>query len=336
MISLHSKIETWPIAGEFRISRSRLTKITVVTVEAKYGKLSGFGECRPYSRYNETPELICAQIASLNDKWDSLNIDTLQNYLPAGAARNAVDCALWDLKAQRELKSVPEMMALEPAKAVRTAYTLSIDTPPMMQAAAVNAEDYTLLKIKISDLYQGISAAKAVMDARPDVELIIDANEALSFEQTVELRDALSHFPVLIVEQPLHAETSNVSFDPKCLPIICADESLHTSEDLVTLWREGYRAVNIKLDKTGGLTEAARLIKQAKSMGFVIMLGCMVGTSLAISPAMYLSRYADIVDLDGPVLLSKDRAVSMRYENGCVFPPPLELWGNPRGKRRQL
>jgi len=336
MISLHAKIENWPVAGEFRISRSTITHVTVVKVEARSGVLKGYGECRPYARYNETPELVCAQIDSLRDKWESLTTETLQDFLPAGAARNAVDCALWDLKAQRLNKSFSELLHLRPAGAVTTAYTLSIDTAVKMQMAASRANEYSLLKIKISNLKQGLDAAKAILNARPDAELIIDANEALTVEDTQRLRDALNGAPILTIEQPVSAKEKSYKFEADTLPIVCADEALHTGDDLEYLWRQGYRAVNIKLDKAGGLTESMRVVNKAKSMGFVIMLGCMVGTSLAIAPAMLLSPYADIIDLDGAALLSKDRMYNVQYMNGQIMPTPRKLWGYPRGDTRMV
>lgn len=332
--SILCKTEHWPIKGSFRISRSALTQVTVVSVAISDGTHTGQGECRPYPRYNETAETVRAQIESLSDKWDSLTTETLQEFLPAGAARNAVDCALWDLNAQQTGQSVTDLLDLTPPQTVRTAFTLSLDTPDAMRRASLDAQRHTLLKIKIGDYRNGLDAALAIMDARPDAELIIDANEALSLKEAASLRSALANYPVVLIEQPVPSKASGSFSDPQALPIICADESLHTSDDLPRLWRQGYRAVNIKLDKTGGLTEAVTLLNTARSMGFVIMVGCMVGTSLALAPATLLMGYADVVDLDGALLLSKDREDGLVYDGQTVAPTSQGLWGYPRGQKR--
>lgn len=335
MLSIKSTVEHWPVAGEFRISRSTLSEITVVVVEVAKGRHIGRGECRPYARYNETAQTVQAQISSLGDKLESLTLDTLQDFLPAGAARNAVDCALWDLRAQMSGENVAQMLCLSPARACRTAFTLSIDRPDAMRKAAQAAGGHSLLKIKIGDYDGGLAAALAIMDARPDAELIIDANEALSTGQARAMQYALARYPVVVIEQPTPAG-ERPQFDPLALPIICADEALHTAGDLTKLWAQGYRAVNIKLDKTGGLSEAVKTMKAARAMGFVIMLGCMVGTSLAMAPAFLLSPYADIVDLDGALLLAKDREGGLRYKDGCVDAGAAALWGHPKGPMRAV
>lgn len=329
-----STAEQWPVAGTFRISRSSLRQITVVHVEIHDGDHVGYGECRPYSRYDETPHGVIAKINSLGDKLEGLNTENLPNYLSAGAARNAVDCALWDLKAQKTGQPVAQMLNLFPAQARQTAFTLSIDTPKKMQAAAKAAKAHRLLKIKIGDFDSGLAAALAIFEARPDCELIIDANEALSFEQTQALRIHMNGLPVVLIEQPMASSEKRRFESPDALPIICADESLHTRKDLRRLWTAGYRAVNVKLDKTGGLTEAVSLIQDARAMGFVVMIGCMVGTSLAMAPATLLMPYADVVDLDGALLLAKDRKPAIQYNGQTIGPAPKSLWGHPRGKMR--
>lgn len=334
MHKIISTIEHWPVTGTFRISRSALTQVTVVHVTIHDGRHIGYGECRPYPRYDETPHGVCALINNLGDKLAGLTTDNLQNYLPAGAARNAVDCALWDLKAQKTGLPVSQMLNLPHAEKRQTAFTLSIDTSKKMQAAAIAAKAHRLLKIKIGDFESGLAAALAIFEARPDAELIIDANEALSFEQAQSLRDHMAGLPVVLIEQPMAASNKR-SFDtPDALPIICADESLHTRKDLRRLWASGYRAVNVKLDKTGGLTEAVSLIQEARAMGFVVMIGCMVGTSLAMAPATLLMPYADVVDLDGALLLAKDRNPAIQYSGQTIDPAPKSLWGYPRGKMR--
>ena len=334
MRELNTKIERWPVAGTFRISRSSLTEVVVVTVTITDGPHIGHGECRPYARYGETPQGVCAQINSLSNKLDSLDTETLQDFLPAGAARNAVDCALWDLQAQKTGQSVAQMLNLRPAGPARTAFTLSIDSPAKMQAAAIKAKAHSLLKIKIGDYNAGLAAALAIFTARPDAELIIDANEALNFEQTRRLRERLSDYPVVLIEQPVPSHEKEAFDAPNRLPIICADESLHTRAELPALHKAGYRAVNVKLDKTGGLTEAVKLIHTARVHGFVIMVGCMVGTSLAMAPATLLMDYADVVDLDGALLLAQDRDSGIYYHGECIDPAPHLLWGHPRGDLR--
>ncbi|WP_371398330.1 dipeptide epimerase [Fretibacter rubidus] len=336
MREINSTIEHWPVAGTFRISRSSLTEVIVVTVAITDGVHTGYGECRPYARYNETAHGVCAQINSLSDKLESLSTETLQDFLPAGAARNAVDCALWDLKAQQTGQSVAQMLNLLPSKTSRTAFTLSIDTPAKMQTAAIKAKIHSLLKIKIGDYDGGLAAALAIFKARPDAELIIDANEALSFEQTRAMRDRLAGYPVVLIEQPVPSSETSAFDAADMLPIICADESLHTRTELPALHKAGYRAVNVKLDKTGGLTEAVKLIQTARAQGFVIMIGCMVGTSLAMAPATLLMDYADVVDLDGALLLAKDRNPGIHYHGEFIDPAPNALWGQPRGALRLI
>jgi len=324
------KIETekWPVAGSFRISRSSLTEISVVKVTLIHGPHRGQGECRPYARYNETPESVTAQIESiLNRVEKGISIVELQTLLPAGAARNAVDCALWDLKAKQRGQSVSDLIGISKPQSRRTAYTLSIDTPDKMRNAALKAKPYPLLKIKIGG-HNGLAACLAIMEARPDAELIIDANEALTADSLGDFQTALRGKSVVMIEQPLPQDQDElIPNTPNTLPIFCADESLHTVKDLDRLWRAGYRAVNVKLDKCGGLTEGLKLMQAAKAKGFIIMAGCMVGTSLAMAPIMILESFADYIDLDGPLLLAKDRKKGLRYEGPIIHPPSRELWG---------
>ena len=328
MRRLKIEMETWPVAGSFRISRSSLTEIAVVTVTLTEGAHTGRAECRPYSRYNETPESVIEQIENIRkDIEQDITPEDLLKLLPPGAARNAVDCALWDLKAKHCGRSVSDILGIGTAKPRKTAYTLSIDTPAKMREAALKARAYPLLKIKIAGP-EGLAACVAVMDARPDAELIIDANEALPPEALADFQIALQDKPVIMIEQPIaQAHDEHLPHAPDALPIFCADESLHTAKDLDRLWRAGYRAVNVKLDKCGGLTAGLELMQAAKAKGFIIMAGCMVGTSLAMAPIMMLESFADYIDLDGPLLLAKDRKNSIRYEGPIIYPPSRELWG---------
>lgn len=330
MYTIKSEIISWPIQGSFRIARSSVTRVDVVIVTVTSGRYFGRGECRPYPRYKETPESVCAQIESLKPELATLSRKALLNRLPSGAARNAVDCALWDLEAQISGKPVFELLGLAPPRSRKTAFTLSLDTPENMAMAAMRAPDYTLLKIKIGGP-KGLDCALAVINARKDAQLIIDANEALTAAELEDFQTALIDKPITLIEQPLPAGTALPELTAAArLPIICADESLHTRRDLDKLWNEGYRAVNIKLDKAGGLTEAHAAVKSAQAMGFKIMLGCMVSSSLSMAPALLLESYADIIDLDGPLLLAKDHNDAMVYAEGCVGPAPKTLWGYPR------
>ena len=326
--SLKIETEKWPVAGAFTISRSSLTEISVVMVTLTEGNHIGRGECRPYSRYNETPKSVIHQIENIRDDIEhGIGTMDLQSLLPAGAARNAVDCALWDLKAKVKGQSISDMIGIPKAQPRKTAYTLSIDTADKMRQNALKAKAYPLLKVKIGDP-SGLTACLAIMEARPDAELIIDANEALTAETLSQFQMTLREKPVIMIEQPLpQSQDVLIPNEPHELPIFCADESLHTAKDLGRLWNAGYRAVNVKLDKCGGLTAGLELMRAAKAKGFIIMAGCMVGTSLAMAPIMLLESFADYIDLDGPLLLAKDREKGLRYEGPIVHPPLQALWG---------
>lgn len=326
MRKLTVQTQIWPVAGTFRISRSALTHIPVVQLEITEDKHTGRAECRPYARYDETTESVTAQIESIRDAIVSgLDTETLQSALPAGAARNAVDCALWDLKAKQSGQRIWRLLGVPEPKPRLTAFTLSVDTPDAMAMAARRAEGYSLLKMKLGSI-NGLKCVNAVITSRPDATLIIDANEALSADETSELQSHLSGSKAALIEQPIPA-SSPQHFDPQIQPIICADESLHTRADLDPLWDAGYRAVNVKLDKCGGLTEGLTLMKAAKERGFVIMAGCMVGSSLAMAPMMILESFADYIDLDGPLLLADDVPQSLTYDGSIIHPPSSLLWG---------
>lgn len=329
----HLKItrNSWAVAGSFRISRSSLTSIDVVTVEISDqihpGQMHrGRGECRPYPRYGDTPDSVVAEIEHYRTEIENgLTLEALQTLMQPGAARNAVDCALWDLAAKQVGQTVSKMLGVPEPESRITAFTLSIDTPDKMAAAALAAKEYPILKLKIGGK-GGIAACKAVLKTRPDATLFIDANEALTAEALPDFCAAFKGANVAFIEQPIKdgvALPANTAFSPP----LCADESLHTRKDLQALWDAGYRVVNVKLDKTGGLTEAAAVMQDAKAMGFKIMAGCMVGTSLAMAPMMMLESLADYIDLDGPLLLEKDIDPGLRYDGASVSPPKSELWG---------
>lgn len=324
MVTAHSL----PVEGEFRISHGTVDHVDVVRVQITENGFTGRGECRPYARYGETVGSVKALIETIRPLLETdLDIAGLQSILPAGAARNAVDCALWDLRAKSEQLAVSRLLDTPAPRPRKTAFTLSIDTPENVAKAARAASSFDFLKIKISSA-DGIKACQAAIDARPDTKLIIDANEALTLKELQELAANLPLKNIALVEQPLPATEVKPGIFYEFSPLkICADESLHTSGDLGKIADAGYTAVNIKLDKSGGLTEAHRLCEAAHACQMTIMAGCMVGSSLAIAPMIYLEFYAEIIDLDGPILLAKDIEDGLKYEGQILHPPETRLWG---------
>jgi L-alanine-DL-glutamate epimerase-like enolase superfamily enzyme len=325
MPRLSVRIERWPISGSFVISRGAKTEATVVVAEISDGDVTGRGECVPYARYGETPESALAILEGVSKAIEEgLDRSGLQRRLPPGAARNALDCALWDLSAKRAGKRAWELTGLPVPQPVTTAYTLSLDTPEAM-AAAARAVKYPLLKLKLGargDTDRVLSVRAARLDAR----LIVDANEGWRPENFEENMEACAAARVELIEQPLPAAEDGVLAAIKRIVPVCADESLHDRAGIQAI-KGKYDAVNIKLDKTGGLTEALALANEAESAGFTIMLGSMVSTSLGVAPAMLLAARASFVDLDGPLLLAKDRSPGLVYEGATVFPPEPALWG---------
>jgi L-alanine-DL-glutamate epimerase-like enolase superfamily enzyme len=325
MPRLSVRIERWPISGSFVISRGAKTEATVVVAEVSDGDVTGRGECVPYARYGETPESAVAALEDLGTAIEEgLDRSGLQRRLPPGAARNALDCALWDLAAKRAGKRAWELTGLPVPQPVTTAYTLSLDTPEGM-AAAARAVKYPLLKLKLGargDTDRVLSVRAARLDAR----LIVDANEGWRPENLEENMEACAAARVELIEQPLSAAEDGVLATIKRIVPVCADESLHDRASLASI-KGKYDAVNIKLDKTGGLTEALALANEAEHAGFTIMLGSMVSTSLGVAPAMLLASRARFVDLDGPLLLAQDRSPGLVYEGATVFPPEPALWG---------
>ena len=325
MPRLTVRIERWPISGSFIISRGAKTEAIVVIAEISDGELTGRGECVPYARYGENPEGVAAAIEALKaDVAEGLERDSLQTRMKPSAARNALDCALWDLAARRAGKRAWELAGLPAPRPVTTAYTISLDAPDKM-AADARAANYPLLKLKLGGAGDPERLAK-VRAARLDARLIVDANEGWRTENLKENFSACAAANVELIEQPLPAaEDDALAKIVRPVPV-CADESLHDRASLAALHGK-YDAVNIKLDKTGGLTEALALSDQAARAGFTLMLGSMVSTSLGVAPALLLAARAKFVDLDGPLLLAKDRAPGLHYENARVFPPAPELWG---------
>ena len=319
-------IETWPIAGRFVIARGAVTEIHVVTVGIAESGCIGRGECRPYARYGEAPNTVVAEIEAQRSAIEGgLDRRELQSGMKPGAARNAIDCALWDLAAKQAGKRVWELAGLPAPQPVETAYTISVGTPPEMAAAALKASNRALLKVKLSG--QGdLERVEAVRAAAPASKLIVDANEAWTPAAYRDMAPLLADLGVALIEQPLPAEDDTaLGMLPHPVPL-CADESVHDRRDIEALARR-YDAINIKLDKTGGLTEAIELADAARRLGLTIMIGCMVGTSLAMAPALLLANDAAFVDLDGPLLLARDRVPGLTYEGSRVLPPPAELWG---------
>ena len=325
--SLRARIEQWPIAGSFTISRGVKTEAIVVVAEIQHGAHAGRGECVPYARYGESPETTLAAIRELETAIaGGLTRDALQELLPAGAARNALDCAMIDLAARTRGRRAWELFGAPPPYPCTTAYTISLGTPEAMAAAAAKAAHRPLLKIKLGGGGGDAARIAAVRAAAPSSELIVDANEAWTPDDLASNLDACAKAGVTLVEQPLPAGR-DAALAHITRPIaVCADESIHDRASLAAL-RDRYDAVNIKLDKTGGLTEAMAMADAAQALGFEVMVGCMVATSLAMAPAMLVAQRARYVDLDGPLLLAKDREDGLRYDGSTVYPPDARLWG---------
>jgi L-Ala-D/L-Glu epimerase / N-acetyl-D-glutamate racemase len=325
-VSLTVRIERWPIAGRFTISRGAKTEAVVVVAELTDGAARGRGECVPYSRYGETVEGVVASIESARDALaHGLDRMALQSAMPASAARNALDCAFWDLEAKRSGKPVHALAGLPPLAALTTAYTISLGPPAEMAAAAEKAAGRPLIKVKLGARGDPERLA-AVRRAAPDAELIVDANEGWTPADLAENFAACAAAGVTLIEQPLPADDDTV-LGGMVRPVkVCADESVHDRASLKRLVGR-YDAVNIKLDKTGGLTEALALRREAERLGFAVMVGCVLATSLAMAPALLVAQRAQVVDLDGPLLLAADRPEGLRYDGSVVHPPPPDLWG---------
>jgi L-alanine-DL-glutamate epimerase-like enolase superfamily enzyme len=320
-------IEAWPIAGSFTISRGSKTQADVVVVELTDGAHRGRGECTPYPRYGETAPGVLDAIEALRQPLrDGLDRAGLQRLLPGGAARNGLDCAFWDLEAKQSGRPAHVLAGLPAPGPVTTAYTISLGTPEAMAQAAHAAAARPLLKIKLGSGEEDPARIRAVRNAAPATELIVDANEGWTPQNLAANLAACAEVGVTLIEQPLPA-TDDAALAAVAHPIpICADESVHDRATLARL-KGKYEAVNIKLDKTGGLTEALALAEDASRLGFAIMVGSMVATSLAVAPAMLLAQRARVVDLDGPLLLAKDRPDGLRFEGSRMYPPEPALWG---------
>ncbi len=314
--------EVFPLAQVFAISRGARTEAQVVRVSLEDGAALGHGECVPYARYGETIESVLGQLNDLKDPFDH---NGLAGSLPPGAARNALDCALWDLRAKKAGQRVWDMLGQSAPKSEITAFTLSLGTPEKMEAEAAKHRHRPLLKTKLGG--EGdIARIEAVRRGAPATRIIVDANEGWTAELYRDLAPVLVRLGVEMVEQPLPAGQDAALGEVERVLPICADESCHDRASLPDLTGK-YDMINIKLDKTGGLTEALALKEEGLAAGYAVMVGCMVGTSLGMAPATLVAQGAAIVDLDGPLLLAKDRAHGLSYDEAGVHPPTAALWG---------
>lgn len=314
--------DRFPLAETFTISRGSKTEAVVLTVRVTRDGATGRGECVPYARYGETVDTVRAAVEGLPN---GISRADLQVSLPSGAARNAVDCALWDLETKLAGQRAWTLADLPAPRPVLTAFTLSLGPPEAMRAAAAANAHRPLLKIKLGTP-DDMPRLEAVRAGAPHARIIIDANEGWTAAIYADLCPHLQRLGVALVEQPLPAgQDEALAHMPRPVPV-CADESCHDRASLPAL-KGRYDMVNIKLDKAGGLTEALALRDAARAQGFAVMVGCMVGTSLAMAPALIVAQGADMVDLDGPLLLAEDRATPLRFDEAGVHPPEPGLWG---------
>jgi len=325
-LTLTASIERFPTAGSWTISRGTVTEVEVVTAVARLGDHTGRGECRPYPRYDEFAEGVGMDIEAvavqLGDDPAAVDLAAL---MAPGAARNAVDCALWDLRAKLAGKRVWQLAGLARPGPLVTAYSLSLDTPEAMRAKAAEHARRPLLKVKLGG-DGDLERIRAVRAGSPNADIIVDANEGWTPEGYADLAPELLTLGVSMVEQPLPAWDDGALAEMERPLPVCADEACHDTESLKGLADE-YDTINIKLDKTGGLTEALAMKSQAGRIGLPVMVGCMLASSLAMAPAVLVAQGAAIVDLDGPLLLAADRDHPLKYDAAGVHPATPELWG---------
>ena len=325
-LSIQVAEQQLPLKNVFRIARGAKTQANVIVVTITDGINTGWAEAVPYARYQESVDNVSQQIQALS--LQAITSDNISEYiaaLPAGAARNALDCAWWDLQAKQQQTSVANLLDLAPAKPCVTAQTLSIDTPEAMAKAVIALNNPPLVKVKL-DNQDIIEKMTAIQQAAPNSEFIVDANEGWTIDDLKQCCQQLKALNVVLIEQPLPAGQDQDLLHFSSPVPLCADESCHTRAELAYL-KNRYQVVNIKLDKTGGLTEAVLLAQAAKAQGFELMLGCMVGSSLAMAPAALLVNDAQFVDLDGPLLISEDRPHGFKFEQGIMQPLSETLWG---------
>ncbi|MEI9889549.1 MAG: N-acetyl-D-Glu racemase DgcA [Caulobacteraceae bacterium] len=326
MRGLNVDIERWPIAGAFTIARGSKTEAVVVTAQIAEDGFVGRGEGTPYPRYGETSQSVLAEIEAARGFIEGGGHRAeLQAAMRPGAARNALDCALWDLEAKRAGQRAHVLAGLRRLEPLKTAYTLSLAAPEVMAEQARANARRPLLKLKIGGPGD-LDRVQAVREAAPKCRLIVDANEGLALEELKHLAPEFARLGVMLIEQPLKAEEDEALEGYACPVPLCADESLHTRAELALCARR-YQVANIKLDKAGGLTEALALKAEAEGAGMAIMVGCMVSTSLAMAPALIVAQGVEFVDLDGPLLLARDREPGLTYVGSMIEPPPAALWG---------
>ncbi len=326
MRAVRVRSENWPLRQTFTISRGSKSEASVIVVEISEGSVTGRGECVPYARYGETIDNVLEQIeTAVPQVKEGITPEALLSELKAGAPRNAIDCALWDLSAKLKGQRVWDIAGIPEPPPAFTAYTLSLDTPETMGKAAKENTHRPLLKLKL-DAEEILERVEAVRESAPNSSLIVDANEAWNIKLLEDVTPELEKLDVKMIEQPLPAHSDDALTTFKSPIPLTADESSHTSDDFEPLLNR-YDLINIKLDKTGGLTEALRLRKLAKDAGMQWMVGCMIGTSLGMAPATLLTNGASFVDLDGPLLLKKDREPGLDFSNQRVHPPQPALWG---------
>src|SRR5437667_9660793 len=318
--------QVWPLNKPFRIARGVRTKARVIVVTVNDGQHIGRAEAVPSKRYGETVASVVAQLEQIFSNRERIDRHRVQQLMPTGAARNALDCALWDLEAKRSGKRMWELANLPIVDQVETSFTISLNSPEKMAASAKANSNQRILKLKLGGDALDLQRVEAVREAAPMSRLLIDANESWSPKHYRKIIPALKGLGVELVEQPFPADADEV-LERLDHPVpVCADESCHTTTDLPRL-KNRYEVINVKLDKTGGLTEALRLCQRARETRFKLLIGCMVGTSLSMAPARLLASAAEWVDLDGPLLLARDCDHALPYENGRIGIPPRELWG---------
>src|SRR6266852_3649246 len=323
-MQIEAREEIWPLKQLFRISRGSRTEARLIVAIVGDGDHIGRGEAVPIRRYSQTSDSALAQIESIKNE-RNLDRTRLQTLLPPGVARNALDCALWDWEAKISGKRVWELANVPMVPKVKTSFTISLDSPDKMGTAAKASANAPILKLKLGGDNLDLARVEAVREAAPAARLLIDANESWSPSHYREIVPALKGL-VELIEQPLPADADEVLETLEHPIPVCADESCHTSADLPRLTNR-YEVLNVKLDKTGGLTEALLLTERARQAGFKLLMGCMVCTSLGIAPARLLASAADYVDLDGPLLLARDRDHGLNYQNGKIDIHSRELWG---------
>lgn len=320
-------VERFPLAEVFTIARGSKFEAVVVVCQILDVDAYGRGECVPYARYGESVESVVAQIESVRPGLEAgMSREDLRRLLPGGAARNAIDCALWDLEARISGQNVASIVCRRAPAPIETAVTISLGTPDEMAARATKLAGHTLIKIKVGSGEGDGARIRAVRAAARHARLIVDANEGWTRENLVENMAQAADAGVALIEQPLPAGADDLLAEVARPVPVCADESVHGTADLASL-RRRYDAVNLKLDKTGGLTEGLEFVAEARRLGFQLMVGCMVGTSLAMAPAVLLAQHADFADLDGPLILRGDRPHGLVYNDSLVSPPLPELWG---------